>query len=334
MTTASLSPMPVADQPRSLLRRAWCFNWPLTLTTLVNLALVPLILAAMLIDPKVITGVNGWVKPFKFTLSIAVYTGTFLWLLTLVQGRRRAVQIAANVTALALLGEIVLIIMQVVRGTTSHFNFATPFDAAVFSTMGALIMAVAVANLLLGILLVFQRMPDPVLAWSVRLGVLLSFVGMAVAFLMTSGPTPAQLAARQAGEPLTLMGAHSIGVEDGGPGLPLLGWSTEGGDLRIGHFVGLHAIQVLPLIGFALTRRWAVRRWSLRQRTQLTWIGGAAYLGLMLFVTWQALRGQSIVAPDGLAWAVAGAGVALTMALVILTLWRQPAADRRSLAES
>lgn len=334
MTTASLSPTSLSVQPRSLLRRAWCFNWPLTLTTLINLALVPLILAAMLIDPKVITGVNGWIKPFKFTLSIAIYTGTFLWLLTLVQGRRRAVQIAANVTALALLGEIVLIIMQVVRGTTSHFNFTTPFDAAVFNTMGALIMAVAVANLLLGILLVFQRMPDPVLAWSVRLGVLLSFVGMAVAFLMTSGPTPAQLAARQAGEPRTLIGAHSVGVKDGGPGLPLLGWSTEGGDMRIGHFVGLHAMQALPLLGFALTRSWAMRRWSLRQRTQLLWVGGAAYLGLMLVVTWQALRGQSIVAPDGLTWAVAGAGAALTLGLVLLTLWRRPEANRSLLPES
>jgi hypothetical protein len=294
MTTAALSPAPVAVQARSLLRRAWCFNWPLTLTVLINLALIPLLLAAMLLDPKIISGVNGWIKPLKFALSIAIYGATFLWLLTLVQGRRRPVQIAANVTAFGLLMEIVLIVMQVVRGTTSHFNMASPLDAAIFSTMGALITLVAVFNLLLGIWLVFQRMPDPVLAWSVRLGVLISFVGMLVAYLMTSGPTPAQLAALEAGEPLTILGAHSVGVEDGGPGLPLLGWSTTGGDLRIGHFVGLHAMQVLPLLGFLLTRPWAVRRWSRRGRTQLMLIASMSYLALTALVTCRHCAGSRL----------------------------------------
>ena len=298
MATASLSSDRASLRTGGLLRRAWAFNWPLTLTVLINLALVPIIVVAMLVDPKVITGVNGWIKPFKFTVSASVYAATFLWLLTLVHRRRRWVQAVANVTAFALMVEIVLIIMQVVRGTTSHFNIGTPLDAAVFTTMGALITLVAVFNLMVGIWLVFQRMPDPVLAWSVRLGVLISFMGMLVGYIMTSGPTAAQLAAAQAGPPLTVVGAHSVGVADGGPGLPLLGWSTIGGDLRIGHFVGLHAMQVLPLLGFVLTRAWATRRWSLRQRTQLVWLGGAAYLGVTMLVTWQALRGQSIVAPD------------------------------------
>ena len=320
MATASLSSDRAALRTGGLLRRAWAFNWPLTLTVLINLALVPIVVAAMLVDPKVITGVNGWIKPFKFTVSAAVYAATFLWLLTLVQGRRRWVQAAANVTAFALMVEIVLIIMQVVRGTASHFNISTPFDAAVFTTMGVLITLVAIFNLMVGIWLVFQRMPDPVLAWSVRLGVLVSFVGMLVGYIMTSGPTAAQLAAAEAGLPLTIVGAHNVGVADGGPGLPLLGWSTIGGDLRIGHFVGLHAMQVLPMLGFVLTRAWATRRWSLRQRTQLVWLGGAAYLGVTMLVTWQALRGQSIVAPDmvtlGAVVTAALAGSALLWAIL------------------
>ena len=111
MTTVSFIPDHISlSRAGSLLRRAWAFNWPLTLTVLINLALVPIVLVAMLVDPKVITGVNGWIKPFKFTVSVAVYAATFLWLLTLVQGRRRWVQAAANVTAFALMVEIVLII--------------------------------------------------------------------------------------------------------------------------------------------------------------------------------------------------------------------------------
>jgi hypothetical protein len=218
--------------------------------------------------------------------------------------------------------------MQVVRGTTSHFNIATPLDAAVFSTMGALITVVAVLNLMLGIWLIFQPMRDPVLAWSIRLGVLLSFVGMLVGYWMTAGPTPAQLAAAQAGQPLMVVGAHSVGVPDGGPGLPLLGWSTVGGDLRIGHFLGLHAMQVLPLLGFALTRSWAARRWTLRQRTQLVLLAAGTYGALTVFVTWQALRGQSIVAPDTLTIGIGILGAVAGMALLGAVLLLDPLRDR------
>lgn len=324
MATVSLASDRSSLRSGGLLRRAWAFNWPLTLTVLINLALVPVVVVAMLADPKIITGVNGWIKPLKFIVSAAVYAATFLWLLTLVQGRRRWVQAAANVTAFALMIEIVLIVAQVVRGTTSHFNIGTPFDAAVFTTMGALITLVAVLNLMLGIWLIFQRMPDPVLAWSVRLGVLISFVGMLVGYIMTSGPTPAQLAAAQAGLPLTIVGAHSVGVPDGGPGLPLLGWSTVGGDLRIGHFVGLHAMQVLPLLGFALTRAWSTRRWSLRQRTQLVWLGGAAYLGATVLVIWQALRGQPLLTPDAVTLGAVGLGLAVGVVLTGAILLSRP----------
>jgi hypothetical protein len=125
---------------------------------------------------------------------------------------------------------------------------------------------------------------------------------------------------------MTIAGAHSVGVEDGGPGLPVLGWSTAGGDLRVPHFVGLHALQMLPLLGWALARPWAARRWSERRRVALVSVGGAAYLGLLALLTWQALRGQSIVAPDLLtlgALALLAGGTAL--AIVLLTRGPAPA---------
>ena len=326
MTTAL--PSSTRRTPARWLQQAWAFNRPLTLTLLLNLALIPFILVGLVLDPKIITGVNGWIKPLKFTVSVVIYAGTFLWLLTLVQGRRRWVQAAANLTALALTVEIVLILVQVVRGTTSHFNVATPLDAAIFSTMGVLILMVAVLDLLLGIWLTFQKLPDPVLAWGVRLGVLLSFVGMLVGAIMTSSPTPAQLAVAQAGQTLSAVGAHSVGVADGGPGLPLVGWSTVGGDLRIGHFLGLHAMQVLPLIAFFLTRPTARRLLSRRQRVALVWTAGLSYLTLTLLVTWQALRGQSIVAPDGIMVAALGLWLGATLlaaALVVLAGARRAA---------
>ncbi|MEZ4559415.1 MAG: hypothetical protein R2854_23765 [Caldilineaceae bacterium] len=97
-----------------------------------------------------------------------------------------------------------------------------------------------------------------------------------------------------------------------------------GGDLRIPHFVGLHGLQVLAVLAWLLTRPAARRRWNERQRVALVWIGGLAYLGWTGLLTWQALRGQSIVAPDALTW-LAYAGLAgVTVVAVVAVAWRRP----------
>jgi hypothetical protein len=290
----------------------------LTLATLVSISLVVPPLLGMAIDPKVITGANAWIKPLKFAIASAVYGASFLGLLTFVEGRPRLVRALGNVTAVVLVLEVVLITMQVARGTTSHFNAATVFDAAVFSIMGSAITVLALVNLALGILLLRQRMTDPVLASGLRLGVFASFLGMMVAFLMTS-PTEEQLDAMRAGVEVAAVGAHSVGVPDGGPGLPFLGWSLEGGDLRVPHFVGIHGMQVLALLGWLLALPVARRRWSETERLAFVRIGGASYIGWVGLLTWQALRGQSVVSFDrqtGLAY-VALFGIAGLGALLV-----------------
>lgn len=125
---------------------------------------------------------------------------------------------------------------------------------------------------------------------------LVSFAGMAVALFMFI-PTPGQLATAEATGKQPIVGAHGVGVEDGGPGLPIVGWSTTGGDLRVPHFVGLHALQVLPLIG-VLIAGFGPRWLRPDHRVALVWTAGLGYLGLVLLLTWQALRGQPVVAPD------------------------------------
>ena len=87
------------------------------------------------------------------------------------------------------------------------------------------------------------------------------------------------------------------------PGLPFVGWSTEGGDLRAPHFVGIHGIQALPLVGWLLGWPAIRRRLAAGHRVVLVLLWGAGYLGLTLLLTWQALRGQSLIAPDGATWA-------------------------------
>ena len=255
-------------------------------------------LAGLLLDPRVITGAPAWLKPMKFAISISIYCFTLLWMLTFVRGRPRLVGLVSWVTAIALLVEMVLIAGAAALGTTSHFNVSTPTHAAVWYTMTGFVAMIWAANLLAALLLLIQRMPDPAFAWALRLGLLVSLFGMGVAFPMTQ-ETPAQeRAADKAGiEEAPIQGAHSVGVEDGGPGLPVTGWSTTGGDLRVPHFVGLHGLQALPLFGYLLALFGPA--W-LRpgHRVALVWTAALSYLGLVGLLTWQALRGQPVISPD------------------------------------
>ena len=302
---------------RALLRRAWGTNRSLTFLGLTMLLALMAALVGVALDPRVITGAPAWLKPFKFGLSIVIYSFTLQWMLTFVQGHPRLVRLTSIATTISFVVEMVVIILQVVRGTTSHFNVGTPFDEMLWDTMGRFVIVIWLMNLLAAVLLIRQRLPDPTFAWALRLGLLLTLAGAASGFLMT-GPTPTQLAALKAGHPVTKIGAHSVGVEDGGPGLPITGWSTTGGDLRAGHFVGLHALQAMPLVGWLLTRRRA-RRLGPGQRTALVWTAALAYLGLMLLLIWQALRGQPLIAPDATTLIALG-GLAGATALAVASI--------------
>ncbi len=261
-------------------------GWVMAMTLLATIA-------GIFLDPRIITGAPAWVKPAKFAISVSIYCFTLVWMLGFIKGRPRFVRNVVNLITISLAGEMIAIIGQAARGTTSHFNMSTPFDAAVWDSMGAFITLLWVVNLAAAIALLKQRIPDEAFAWSLRLGVFISLAGMAEAFVMAA------------------FGAHSVGVPDGGPGIPLLGWSTAGGDLRIAHFVGIHAMQVMPLLG------WVVSRLKVREGVALVWCGGASYLGLVVLLLWQALRGQSLIHPDGLTLAAA---VIVVVAPVLL--WR------------
>ncbi|MBL8094483.1 MAG: hypothetical protein JNL73_09955 [Anaerolineales bacterium] len=273
----------------------WTTQRPLIAAALGGLLLLAIAAVGLALDPRTITGAPAWMKPAKFALSTALYAVTMAWILRHIDGHRRLVSLIGWGTATVFALELALIVLQVVRGVRSHFNFVTPLDAALFSAMGAAITFALVLNVLAAVLMIRQRFADPVLAVSLRFGLVITAIGAGVAFLMTQ-PTPDQLAALQTGAAPVEIGAHSVGVGDGGPGLPIVGWSTTGGDLRIPHFVGLHALQVLPLLGLLLSRIGTAL--SQRRRVALTWIGGVSYLILVGLLTWQALRGQPLLAPD------------------------------------
>ncbi|WP_426511879.1 hypothetical protein ACPPVO_15365 [Dactylosporangium sp. McL0621] len=106
-------------------------------------------------------------------------------------------------------------------------------------------------------------------------------------------PTAAQQAELDRGGAPAMIGAHSVGVTDGGPAMPVTGWSTTGGDLRIAHFAGIHALQMLPLLALLLTllaARYPGRLAAVRTRLRLVRVAAAGYAGLVALLTWQELR--------------------------------------------
>lgn len=309
----------VGTREPAFLHRALKTSSPLTFLGGTMILTLLAATVAMFLDHRVISGAPAWLKPAKFALSVSVYCFTFVWLLGFVENHRRLIRLAANVTVVSFIVEMIVIIIQVARNTTSHFNMTTPLNLFLWMTMGTFIVFVWAMNLLAAILLLRQRIPDPAFAWSLRLGLLISLVGMATAFPMLR-PTPEQVAAIAAGQGARIVGAHSVGVTDGGPGIPILGWSTVGGDLRAAHLVGLHGLQLLPFLGWLLRRRIWAARLNENHRLSLVWTAGFAYLGLVLLLMWQALRGQSIIHPDDKTMGAAAAIASLTTISILATV--------------
>jgi hypothetical protein len=316
-TTApsSVTPLPAASLPRAAASVLRTGRWhrPLLWLAAAMALLAAVALVARVVDPREITGVNAWDKPLKFALSTLIYSVTWSWLVgRLTRGRRVASAAGTSMVVLFAI-EIAIIAGAATLGTTSHFNVSTPLNAAMWTVMAVSISVLWVASLVVSVQLFRNPLGDRARTLAVRSGAIIALVGLALGFLMT-GPTGGQLADFRG-----IAGAHTVGIPDGGPGLPVLGWSTIAGDLRIPHFVGMHALQAIQLaliIVELLARRVPALR-SSGLRLALVRIGAATYAAVLALVTVQALRGQSIVHPDG-ATVAAGIGIAVVSAGAVL----------------
>jgi hypothetical protein len=232
------------------LQRLWRASAPLTAVGVVMLVAFAASAIAMTVDPSQILGAPRWLKPAKFASSSAVYAFTLAWIFTMLPDRRRLTAVVGGITAVVLVLEVGIIDMQAARGLTSHFNAATALDATLFAIMGVAIVVLWVAAMALTVALFRQRFEDVPFGWALRLGMLLTVLGQGTGALMTI-PSDARLqTARSSG--LQVSGSHTVGAPDGGPGLPITGWSREHGDLRVPHFIGIHAVQLLPAIAWSI----------------------------------------------------------------------------------
>ena len=293
------------------LRAAWRDNPWLTVTTRVMVAaFIPAVLGVFL-DNRMVTGVPVWLKPAKFAISSAIYAATLVWLFRYIRVWPRFVEAMGRIVAGVLLLEVGIIYVQAARGTTSHFNVATPIDGILFGVMGISILILWLASVGILAAVLKQSFPDAAWGWSLRLGLLISLLGSGAGGLMLR-PTPEQKGELRAGR-ISPVGGHTVGAPDGGAGLPAVGWSSQHGDLRIPHFFGMHAFQIVPALGWLLTRR---RR---GRHVEIVFATAASYLALLTILMWQALRGQSLIHPDAATLLALGVWFAST-ALAFLLL--------------
>ena len=182
-------------------------------------------------------GISAWIKPLKFFFSIWIFCWTMGWLLGELKNPTGLTTYSWMVVIVMII-EITVITWQAANGRLSHFNTSTPLYSSLFTIMG-----IAISILTLWTLVVGLKFFGPAAAhippgylWGIRLGIIIFVI-----FAFEGGLMGARL-------------AHTVGAADGGAGIQVLNWSKKYGDLRVAHFFGMHALQLLPLIGFYLSR--------------------------------------------------------------------------------
>lgn len=241
----------------------------------IQLALLPPTILALLTDARLLNGINIWIKPIKFELSMSLNMLTILVLLGAAApalSGRRLVRWSALAIAAASTFEIAYIATQAARGVGSHYNVGTPIEQLGYGLMGVGAVTMVTGAFLIG-LAILRAKPLPGreglrlgAAYGLMLGAGLTLVTASVLSVGIDGP------------------GHWVGgVKTDVGGLPIVGWSTTGGDLRVPHFFATHLTQALPVLGFAADR--------LGSRRPQLWIaaGSAAGTALVALTFVQAL---------------------------------------------
>ncbi|WP_342088766.1 hypothetical protein [Dyadobacter sp. OTU695] len=214
----------------TLLTRIKNSNQSLYYCAVAHLILAVIWFGLAMVDTRELLGVNIWIKPIKFALSISIYCLTWPLLLDLLPFDRIKERFASY-TVFTMCFEMFAVASQAARGELSHYNMTGTYNSLLFALMGLIVFSQTLFSIYIGILF-FRIRPvqiSPAMLWAVRLGIL-----MTALFALEGGLMSYRM-------------AHTVGGPDGGPGISMLNWSRIHGDLRVAHFVGLHALQLLPL---------------------------------------------------------------------------------------
>ena len=211
-------------------------------------------------------GVSAWYKPLKFAFSTLTFSWAMAWYCFYLPDFNIKL---FNWTIILLLGfEIFYIALQAGRGQLSHYNVSTPVYSALYSLMAFAASAVTIYTAYVGFLFFKHSFPElPIYyVWAIRFAIILfvifSFEGFAMGSRMN----------------------HSVGALNDNSNLFIVGWSKTVGDLRVSHFIGMHALQVIPFLSYYVLKN-----------VKLT-IGLSVLYGLLALATLiQALQGRPLI---------------------------------------
>jgi len=215
-------------------------------------------------DSRTIREVGIWAKPMKFMAATALFAWTTVWLTDIAGDtvtRGSAFPWIAALLIITSLFEVVYITYQGSRGEASHYNTSDPVHARMFGLMGIAAVGLTASQAWLAweIWKLQDSWATPVAALGVVVGLLLTFVLATVSGFLLGGNQP-----------------------PAGQGLPLRGWHLHK-DIRPSHFLGVHAQQLIPLLGLFAERflgNWAAQGFG---------VGATFYVLAWAVLTWTGL---------------------------------------------
>ncbi len=237
-------------------------------------------LAAHLVDDRLFRAEPIWWKPMRFELALSAFLLTLAWLYPMAGPAFRTTRLGRFVVWGAILPSFLeagYIALQAGRGLASHYNVSTPLYTVLYATMGvvAITLTLTAPALALGLARAPRpapSSPDSVIRLAAILGLLMTFfLGGLEGAWMSANP------------------GHHVGAPGAGV-LPVTGWSRTVGDLRVAHFLGIHAQQALPMVGLAAA---AMRAAPLASR--IVWAFAAAYALVTLAALGQAMAGLPLI---------------------------------------
>lgn len=239
--------------------------------TLFYYGLICLLLSAIFIALTKFTNtqvynVNSWYKPFKFAFSTFLFAWAMAWYCYYLPNFNIKL---FNWSVIILLGfEIAYIALQASKGQLSHYNMTTPVYAGLYSMMAIAASLVTLYTAYVGLLFfinTFPELPD-YYVWAIRLSIIIFVIFSFEGFAMGSRLN------------------HSVGALNDNSNWFIVGWSKTVGDLRVSHFIGMHALQVLPFLSYYIFKN-----------IKLT-VGLSIVYGLLALVTLiQALQGRPLI---------------------------------------
>ncbi|MGB8129890.1 MAG: hypothetical protein WCG81_08855 [Candidatus Angelobacter sp.] len=205
----------------------------------VLLLVIPVFATLAFLVPEGTVVVNPWIKPIKFSMSFSTFASTISLFLLALRIPKWQLTLARRAIAISVAFEIMSLAAQAWR-SAYHLSGQSLLDNSLAQMTNSMVMVNTAIVCWMLALFCADRVQTDRIDWpmvsAVRYSIVIFLAGNAIGGYMLA------------------RGSHTVGTADGGPGLPFVNWSVIGGDLRIAHFIAIHAIQIVPLFAYVLSQ--------------------------------------------------------------------------------